>query len=410
MEDFYSDTLRMVRDMVPATRPARRDLVRQVVVIMSASRSGSTYLKTLLSQHPDIAALPGEAEPYYTLSGSGFPLGSDSDAIGSLQGLDAMASRIEQALLVNERPPLSELPRVLAEQWAARLPLQVMRYFDTEVLAQRWLGVLDVLDDREDALDAREGGATSRFLKATVPQEAKLYDIVRAHQPFMYMMKIEEPPFVHVPFRRPVRQDELPSKVLLFKTPQDVYRPGLYETLYPNAAVRYVHLTRNFASAVNGLMDGWECDYGFFAHNVLTAGTVLDILGYSDRFWYGKMWWKFDMTPDWRRHTKTFLPLVCLQQWLSANEAALNRPVARHTVKFERLLGPTMKDEVAELLRYLGLRPWSFKQLGMVMATEDPVPNRWRRRQDVIMQLAERPDAASMMGALGYTMIPETWS
>ena len=51
--------------------------VKRVAVILTGSRSGSSLMKTVVSRSNDVAYLSGEEEPFFILSGNGFPWSSD---------------------------------------------------------------------------------------------------------------------------------------------------------------------------------------------------------------------------------------------------------------------------------------------------------------------------------------------
>ena len=62
--------------------------VKNVTVLLSASRGGSSLLKEVLSRSPDVVSLPGEEEPYYILTKNVYPFGSESDRIVELKDMD----------------------------------------------------------------------------------------------------------------------------------------------------------------------------------------------------------------------------------------------------------------------------------------------------------------------------------
>jgi len=393
-----------------------RDKVKRVGVILTSSRSGSSLLKGVLSAHEGIAALDGEAEPYLALTGNGFGFNAESDAFNVPVNADALADCIFDGLSVAGEfmPPLP----ALQARWERRLLMQfpalftqrdehgqlrhvldetlahVMRY--QHEMSERELQriVLSAVYWREpwrlDYYDGRLGPGVAGF--------------------FNEPAKIEEPPFV-LPslFRRPFISDDAEDKVLLFKTPSDAYRIGLYEQLFPQAEIRYIHLTRGYAQTVNGLMDGWLSHYGFFAHDMARAGHTLDIVGYSERQPFGRGWWKFDLPPDWHSLSGASLEEVCLHQWRSCHRAILDSGVPALRVAFEDFLAAPGETSEA-IFDWLGLPPLAQAPvLPVTMATEAPQPGRWRKRSHLLLALGQRTDVAEMMQALGYHMEPEGW-
>ncbi|KQV82472.1 hypothetical protein ASD15_10650 [Massilia sp. Root351] len=401
-----------------------RASVRRVAVILTSSRSGSTLFKAAMASHPGVAALDGEAEPFLALSGNGF--GQDaacaSDAIDRLAQPDRLADNIFDGLSIATAhiAPLGELQ----QRWSKRLLLQFPALFGTR----------DAYARLQQALAASFGAACEQ-----APGQGRAIaqqDVARAvlagifggeHwrldyydgkigpgecRPFAEAAKIEEPPFVLPDLRRRrCTEDDAASKVLLFKTPSDAYRPGLYQQLFPNADVRHIHLTRGYAQCVNGLMDGWLSPTGFFSHDMARAGAELAIEGYSNFRAFGRRWWKFDLPPNWRAYARSSLELVCLNQWLSCHRHILDSGVAAHRVAFEDFLADPA-GTLARVYGWLDLPPppdLCGRQLPVTMATETPAPGRWRKRRLLLEPLARLPDVARTMRELGYGAEPEAW-
>jgi hypothetical protein len=373
-----------------------RNAVRQVIVVLTGSRSGSTYFKQLLSKHTAVASLPGEEEPYYALTGNGFPWSSDSDAFeGELHNIEELALRIERDLQVDGPPSIDDW----AEQWFCRLALQQ--------------DVIPTLYKVGETL--LESMSVSGFLRH-LGIDAANYDIpgVRCTS-FTRSWKLEEPPFVTVPYKAKLDPTRIGDYTLLFKTPQNAYRPRLFERLYPNARIRYVHLTRGVVQTVNGLMSGWECGYGFFAHNMGQHwNRPLSITGYSDKYEWGSNWWKFDLPPNWHAMTTRPLVDVCLNQWWSAHRAVLSQGAycaQPYQVKFEDLLHPIKKHETwVKLLEYLELGYMTLPTGAVTMSTDDPEPFRWRKSRPQLAELADRPLVQGLMGELNYSLDPTEWA
>jgi len=398
----YLDTIAHVRRLTLPPEVEHRNLVRHVVVILTSSRSGSSYFKNLLAQHPAVATLTGEEEPYYLLTFNGFPFTSPSDALQALRKEDMVANYIWQDLTVND---VNENARdTLVNAWYRRFPLQVLR---------------EVSKDAIDRAVSIKEETHKPLLLTLLPDEwVGLYDGALPHRsPWQQQFKIEEPPFVQATARTPITVDHLRDHVLLFKTPSDAYRIGLFEQLYPEAKIDYVHLTRGFAQTVNGLMDGWECNFGFFSHNLTLTGLDLtqrlNIEGYSDRYPYGSDWWKFDLPPNWPSFTKNVhLAEVCVNQWESAHTAILESSVKPYRVKCEDLANPASRLAVLNgVFAHMGLTPMDDVQWsGTVMATDNPSRFRWYKRERMMLQLAERKRTQGVMSQLGYSMDPNTWS
>ena len=176
--------------------------------------------------------------------------------------------------------------------------------------------------------------------------------------------------------------------------------------IFPNAKIKYIHLTRGYAQTTNGLMDGWLSPTSFFAHNL---GSMLNISGYSDHVEFGTKWWKFDFPPNWHEFINADLINVCANQWFSAHKAILDSNVSYLRVQFEEFIrAPSQTIKI--ILEYLGLNDMEIPStLPLVMVTEKPKSYRWRKREREILALGERKDIQDMMNRLGYAMDPSTW-
>ncbi|MES2161325.1 MAG: hypothetical protein V4476_09240 [Pseudomonadota bacterium] len=393
-----------------------RPLVRRVVVILCNSRAGSSLVKHVLAEHPDIASLDGEMEPYLALTGNSFGVHADSDAVGWLAQPDLLADNIfaELSLPSPILPPLEQLK----DRWRRRLLLQFPLLFIDSAQRRKLNDALDI------SLQAHKQQTESAILAAVFrdqPWRMNFYDGQPPSSlrdfglgPSGYYdepLKIEEPPFV-LPrsYRRRFTIDDAASKILLFKSPSDAYRIGMHEQLFPQADIQYIHLTRGYAQSVNGLMDGWLSPKGFFAHDMARAGTTLRVGGYSDATPFGRRWWKFDLPPNWRQFIQSELGDVCLNQWLASNEAILASGVPALRVSFEDFLDhpPAQLQRIGELL---GLSDLSLPaQLPVTMATDAPGALRWRKREQALLGMGQRPAVRAMMEQLGYTMNPESWT
>ncbi len=230
---------------------------------------------------------------------------------------------------------------------------------------------------------------------------------------------LEEPPFVTViPWRAPSIRD-LEQLPLVIKTPSNAYRLPFFQRLFPKARIELLHLTRNAAASVNGLVDGWRFR-GFFAHRV---DTELAIAGYSDRFGpWSRRWWKFDLPPGWRDWTRQPLVEVCGYQWRSSHRAILDwlreHPQApRHRLAFERVIGS--HDE--RMRSFEALTDWLEVPFGAdlqrlvetglppIMATSRPRHRRWYDKADMLEPVLSRVDTRALMDQLGYSHDPTTW-
>jgi len=316
----------------------------KIVVIHSSSRGGSSLFKEMLMQSPDVSGLAGEEEPYLRLTGNCYPY-NPSDEIDDLVQVDTL-----RKLILDE---LNETD--MQKAWKKRLRLQFPgREFP------------DIFGNVDEWLEEQ--------------QIAGYYDGTKERKDWDIRHKYEEPPYV-----KPIKGRGT-DKLVIFKAPSNAYRPNLYERLFPEADVRYIWLTRNPCSSINGLIDGWMSRHGFFSH-------FIDGFG----------WWKFDLFPEWREYIEADVPDKCAMQWLSAHqhiyEQIHDRP--HYRVKFEDVIQDTNLT-MFNVFYWLDLpAPKQFKK-PMVMSTAKPRPHRWHDRASVIVPIVDR-FCREMMISLEYT-------
>lgn len=394
--------LRRLRGADPGALAA----VREVVVVASSSRGGSSMVGELLRRAPGLVHLSAEVNPLFVAAG--------------------LSSGEERAVLEGELsadlgvPVADPDPDDLCLQTAWRLALQ-------------WpLAGIDLDEARRaagaalDRLPAFDRTAFLLEVLASLPAaDPWYYDLPAARVAERFPERpppegppaealVEMPPFVLPrPWRR-ASPEELATGTVVLTTPRNSYRLAFLRTVFPNARLRVVHLVRNPAASVNGLVDGW-LHRGFFNVQV---DRPLHIAGYSDRFPWGARWWNYDFPPDWQAVADLPLPLVCAAQWRSMHEAALaavdelGLEVLR--LRYEDLAGPTGPRDAAldALARFLGLGPavLTGTALPPVMATEPPRPGRWRARAEELAPVLRDRATLELAERLGYEPRPETWT
>lgn len=410
-----SDIIHEVNKIRNVPHTELRLLIKRVIVILSSPRSGSSLIKSILASHPDIASLDGEIEPYLALTKNGFGYNSDCDAIDFVSNLDQLADNIFDDLTV---PSLEPMPaQQLKEKWKNRMLLQFPSLFTDK---NELIKLNKLFDETlhsasiDKIFDEQEWQATMlSSLFRNEPWRICYYDGKFHSDRRIYFdeaIKIEEPPFV-LPrrHRRQFAKSDIDQKILLFKTPPDAYRIGMYENIFPNAEIKYFHLTRGYAQSVNGLIDGWFSPVGFFSHDMERVGMHLDIKGYSDTLKFGKRWWKFELPPNWKDFTSSCLEDVCLNQWISPHKAILTSGIKTTRISFEDFLS-SPASITNKIVKHIGLREFKFQApFQFVMATEIPKPMRWKKRENQLLEIGKRSEVKEMMKSLDYEMDPGTW-
>jgi hypothetical protein len=399
--------LRRLRGADPAALAA----VRDVVVVASSSRGGSSMVGELLRRAPGLVHLSAEINPLFV-------------AAGLCPGRERAALEGELAAdLGVPAGPLDDAAREdLCLQAAWRLVLQWPQAgIDVDAVRQEAGRVLD----RTTAFD--RATFMLELLAAVPAADPWYYDVPAALVAERFPRRpvpdgppgealVEMPPFVLPrPWRR-ASAGELAAGTVVLTTPRNSYRLPFLRSLFPNARLRVVHLVRNPAAAVNGLVDGW-LHRGFF--NV-AVDRPLRVTGYSDRFPWGDRWWNYDFPPDWESLVDRPLALVGAAQWRSTHEAALaavdelGLEVLR--LRFEDLTGPADRraPAVAAVADYLGLDPGATSSIAEaalppVMATEPPRPGRWRGRAGELAPVLQDRATLELAERLGYEPRPDGW-
>ena len=401
--------------------------VRDVVVIVSSSRGGSSMFAEILRRSDALLHLTAEINPFLRLAGLDHPgAGTGSDALGAEQLAALPPERL--ALLGEElaRDVGRAADRVPDDRYALdaawRLAVQWPHVpMDPVQVAQTARAVLERVrrdqgwaeqEVREPAVFLR--GLIAELVRLGLPLGTRYYDLPGEDEgspagPGLGPFLVEEPPFVLPRPWRPAGLADLADRPLVIKTPSNVYRLGFLRALFRNARFRVLHLTRNPAAAINGLYDGWR-HHGFQAHRL---SEPLDIAGYVDREAGNRWWWKFDLPPGWQRLTRAPLWEVCAFQWRSAHLAALEQTASGGadvmTLRSEDLMKATGSRIAAfeEVADWLGVPvEGRFRQavhhgIEPVVATVAPRAGRWRARAAAIEQVLDAPTLA-VADHLGY--------
>ncbi len=411
-KDYMSVVINRVnklRDVAPTGN--LNEKVKKIVVILCGSRNGSSLLKAIVSKSKDVAYLSGEEEPFYILTKNGFPWSSDSDGFNTIQNKQDLLDNIFDEMGVNTKD--IDIDQII-HNWKNRIPLQVPMISESLLdkdVESIWKS-LETSSLGDSDYTYKE--INQLFLKSFFhgKQDFGYYDIIPENTPFLIndidKAKIEEPPFVIPEQRRPITEKDCEDKTFIFKTPQDCYRIGVFEELFPNAEIKYIHLSRGFAQSVNGLMDGWLSETGFYAHNMDIVDERLNIEGYTSVVKGGDRWWNFDLPNNWREYKDKPLEEVCLNQWYESHNTILNSGVDALRIKFEDF---TIDPQVTfdKITDYMGIGRVITKKLPLIMVTETPSDFRWHKRREIIEKLAKEPKIKKLMKKLGYSMDPKTW-
>ena len=343
--------------------------VREVILVLSSSRGGSTMLSELLRNSDGLLHLRGEVTPFLRLVGLSYPLSGPSDALDAshLAGLSPeLRSILDQELALDVGSRATDerdehLVEDIAWRWAIQWPDSGMKAEQWVDLATRALAMSS--SDLSGRLDGRGLGrqlivaARSLVDGAGPVLDPAFYDLppwttngaAEAPAVFSPSLLLEEPPFVlPVPWRRAMA-DQVARLPLIVKSPSSAYRLPFLRALFPNARIRTIHLTRNPAASINGLYDGWR-HRGFHSHDL---GSDLHLTDYVDRDGTPSSWWKFDLAPGWEEVSKTSLLEVCAFQWRTAHRWILDGDLDGQDylrVRFEDLMRAETRVSTVEAI------------------------------------------------------------
>ena len=412
--------------------------IREVVVIASSSRGGSSIFTEILRQSPELIHFRGEINPFLTLAGLTPPEnGREDDGLDASDARQPRLTALERELALDagiNRPGALSSPglrRRFFRDLGWRIAMQWPQLeIDQDFLASQAQASLD-------DLVSEHGWETGEFMDAQLfhalflvrmrnryPQINPHYydlspDLIGSHFQGVEIpwgppapLLIEEPPYVTIAPRHPVEATDLTRHQLVIKTPSNAYRLAFLRALFPQARLRILHLTRHPADSINGLIDGWRY-HGFFSHPL--AGQ-LAIGGYSDRFpdW-GRHWWKYDLPPGWRALSSARLEQVCGYQWRKAHQSILTylaaNPVETLSVRFEEVIG-TLAARARVFNRiaaWLAIDPEPLLttvtgEMPPVMATVRPRQRRWFKREGLLRPVLADPTIVDTARRLGYDL------
>ena len=429
------DRLAQLRARRPGT--GSLDAVRDVVIVASSSRGGSSMFVETLRRSPALLNLQAEFNPFLSLVGRTWPeSGTGSDALDPSHAALSAADRalFEQELLadccvggavsIEDEGVAERLVGDVCWRLVAQWPCEdfELDWLEAQVraalalhraafdLVDFHLTVLERVRVRHPAVDPwfydlEEGRIRARFPELPVPEGPPGAQI------------LEEPPFVLVGPRRVPSIEELGRLPLILKAPSNAYRLPFLVALFPAARMRVLHLTRNPAAAINGLVDGWLYR-GFHAHSL---DAPLQIRGYVDVRPADARSWKFDLPPGWQAWTQRSLTQVAGFQWRSAHAHTLDfleaHPgVEAHRLRFEEVIGPIEQRLPAfeALADWLGipldppLAAAVRDGLPPIMATSRPRRRRWFARAAQLAPVLGDPEVQSVAERISHDD-PEHW-
>lgn len=392
--------------------------VRDLVVVCSSSRSGSSLFGNILRRSSDLVTTSAEINPHLTIPvlGLGLDLLTDPSpvcAVGDGRRVAQEELSLDLGHAANQVPP-----KILADHVAWRLTMQWPSEPIDPDRVGRWLADADVASgSRQELLET----VLARARPAYPSVDPHRYDtsvgsldaVPRPDGPPAEPV-IEMTPFVAPRPWAPATVDDVRTSPTVLSTPRNAFRLPLLRSLFPNARLRVVHLTRNPAASINGLRDGWRSP-DFWTCRVPEG---LRIAGHGDRHPESGDWWCYDLPPDWRAWTDATLEQVCAYQWWSAQEATVTASealgVERYVVRFEDVVDDARRHRTLRALAgWLGIDPDPIvgrEELPVVMATRPPRPARWRDHEQELADVLADRRVVGWAEELGYGTDRSGWS
>jgi hypothetical protein len=414
--------------------------VKRIIVIAAASRSGSSLLFSILKNIPCVYSLSGESVPFYKLNGFSCDYSLSDEVSKEMLARDQKLSDLSRDFLSNfsfasEKKELIKEKNILEQyiddlalrfslQWPTvnfsydlftRLARQAYEIYTKErslfCVEEFYLELILTLKREYADINPYYYDIATDLVKKKFPA------LEVPVGPANNILAIEEAPFILLsPCKKPQKED-LFSKTLLLKSSADCYRLPFLNTIFPNAEIRIIYLTRNPFGSINGLYDGW-LHRGFFSHNLSgilkNSKDELGISGYSDHHEWGKWWWNYDLPLGWQDYKHKKLEEVCAFQWYSANgevQRYLRKDMKEYClVRYENIISNSAlrAAEINKILNFIGLNAEAVKYLDLdklpiVQVTEPPEPYRWKKRDKMLRPFLDNPKISGMSTELGYS-------
>ncbi|MDD4973259.1 MAG: sulfotransferase [Bacteriovorax sp.] len=355
------------KQQLPVATP---ELIDDVIVVLGSSRSGSSLLYHLLSQHSDINSLPGEDIAYFRLHEyRGInAIDQDDRLLDKDINYSALASTIcgnaGKADLTKE-PTVAEKINRFILQWPT---------FSCDI---------NLLQSVFETTSSYEAGLKKLGVNLHLYENFLLNRTLDFDEDRFF---IEEPPFIFPKSRSFVKKSR---NILILKSSSNAYRMDHIKKLFPKAKYHYFLINRRPEGTVNGLMDGWNSS-GFHSHFV---GHVANL---NIKLYPSKNWWKFDLPPGWSHWTNSSLTEVCAFQWASAYSAILNflelEKVEFGKIDYEDFFTPHIAlKKINQFLNSINLASLPMDILmPETMTTKKPSLDRWKEKKDLITPIVEQ--------------------
>ena len=409
--------------------------VEKLVVLLNTPRAGSSFLYRVLAETGCFFTMPGEHTPHYKMCGFAPPFNDfKSDVIPDNFDFTQNKEKFRELfnymsidLIDNDVIPLegnqdSFTASTFARRFSLQWPDLNICFYDLIKIAKT---VIEI-----QAKNLPNHNRASEQLYLYFVKEMELYTQKQfmhcfydnniftkdascfGDQPPNPNYLLEEAPYILPTSGQPMLFKDNISKPVLLKASIDSFKSKLLEYCFPNADIKYIHLTRNPASQISALLSGWQSER-FHTHNLnyLDSFEIVDPEA-PDRH-YDK-WWKFELPANYHELTQatTSLDEIVKQQWLETSTHILTFIEDKETkvlkVRYEDLIAneDLFMSTLKSIQNFLGCnfesKSIKFKSLPPIMSTTPPQKNKWRRREKLILDIINDEQLINVARTLGY--------
>ncbi len=360
-----------------------RQDIKEVVVILAGSRTGSSFLYDQLASTGHFLCPQGEETPYYRLAGIGlFTEDGYSDEIHTVPD----ANKLNQAgklLLADSGINTTDIedPELFFHQilFRAKLRFPILSFAENSLARKEIVSLLQAHRENWEALyPALWHSLAELSLGLGFGAEEK-----------MDLPIIEEPPWIQPVPKKRIAKEDIGNYPLLLKTSTNCLRIPLIRAMYPLANIRWIVLHRNPAATISALIDGWQSPN--FQSYYLPQHLSLQIEGYSNKIIGGDRFWKFDLPPGWQKFRNKNIYEVCSHQYQSSYSA-----IAKFQQKcvdpmietsYENLCAINSNEQISKVLSFAlnrEVQTRSFATNRLAMTVSPPQAGKWKKRQTEI--------------------------
>jgi hypothetical protein len=390
--------------------------LHRVILIGSSSRGGSSITAEFLRQRDDLLHLRAEINPFLKQLGLVFPqtnTGSDRLIKSQRSTEQQLWQLLTQEIGNYHRGPMKDEDwDIFSNDVYRRLQLQ----WPTEKFSLDT--VFSLIQKTRNILEMNTNWSTEIFepvdfhclflslLREDYPNvDPRWYDLPEQDilkyfselPPLKPLIEItEEPPFVLIAPWKLATEEDLRTKPLIIKTPSNAYRIPFFRSFFKNQKLDLLHLKREAAQAINGLIDGWKYPRGFHSHPMKDFSIQTTPM----------LFWKYDLPPNWEKFQGSSLAEICSFQWYSAHHWILKEKYlfdSTHSIWFQQVLDDDLTS-LERLWNWFDVDPTFPMQpihtLPPTMATARPRQFRWFDNRQIIIPTIQKPKIKTMMEKL----------